>query len=460
MWEYEIYADLHVHSTFKSFWGQNVETPWSDVKNLTDNKIANRTTQVTRSDLSSCIESNTRLISLNITTIERFSLTRIFTQPLIVAKLLKFDLGQLRKALSTRPFQMFQEEFDFLKKHATDEKGREVVFVRNFTEIDETLKNPNKIAALLSVEGSHCLGFEYFDEQFPGGKLQSAEIPEVDLIRDRVKFLKDNGFFYLTLNHFVYNHLATMPKAIELSGFKKIIRNPIGTLSKIGDYRGLTFLGYQMVKACFDNKIVLDIKHCDAITRNQLYHIAKDANFPLISSHMAVSGRKTNIKDNQHVVQDDTVKSRLVSDRFNPWDINFHDDDLIAIHKLGGLMGLIMDRRVLSGEKYLLQITKQHTNSSILIYNQLEYIYETLVKNGIPAETAFDSVCLGSDFDGMIEPIINCTTVKDYPNLEKDLTHFFEINQAKYKDSGLSPEQIVNKFMRKNMIEFLKKYFV
>lgn len=453
-----IYADIHVHPTFKPFLANNIYDPWNDYTTDDPSKIYNRTTQFSRANFNALFSSNTRLICHYFTVLERFLLSKIFTQPAIMARVLNLDIKKLREISATKPFTILQQEFNYLKSHKiSPDQTKELVFIQNYSQLEETLKDRNKIAILLSIEGAHCLGFEYAENFSNNSKYELPEIPSIDLVQERISWLLDNNFKFITLNHFVFNYLASMPKAVELNGIKKIIKNPISTLNFLGNYRGLTFLGNYFVNKCLQNKIVIDIKHCDAITRQQIYHLSKEHNFPIVASHFAVSGRETNILNNQIIVKEDKSIERLKSDKFNPWDINFHDDDIYAIHQLGGLMGIIMDRRVLTGEKMLAKFMKEKLNQSLLIYYQLEHIYNVLIKKGIEPSKAFDSVALGSDFDGLIEPIHSCTSVRDYPKLELDLLTFFEMNYDKFKDTGLSPYKIVSKLMWENVLNFLKK---
>jgi microsomal dipeptidase-like Zn-dependent dipeptidase len=118
-----------------------------------------------------------------------------------------------------------------------------------------------------------------------------------------------------------------------------------------------------------------------------------------------------------------------------------------------------MDRRVLTSEKMLAKFMKEKLNQSLLIYYQIEHIYKVLVSKGVEPSKAFDSIALGSDFDGLIEPIYSCTSVRDYPKLELDLVTFFEMNYTTFQDSGLTPYKIVSKIMRDNVLNFLKKVF-
>lgn len=453
-----IYADIHVHPTLKPFLAKNINDPWKDYAIVDESKQIYRTTQFTRANFNALFESNTRLICHYLTVLERYLMSKTFTQPAIMARILSIDFKKLKEIYALKPFSVLLEELNYLKSYlVSEDKKHEVVIIKNYQDLETTLKDPNKLAILLGVEGAHCLGFEYLDYDF--NKVEPPDVPTIDLVNQRIEFMKNEHFKFLTINHFIYNHLGTMPKVVELNGIKKVISNPINTLKSIGSFRGLTFLGQYLVKKCLENKIFLDIKHCDALTRHQIYQLAKEYGFPVVASHAAVSGRPTNIKNaHEMIILEDKGIMRTQSDLFNPWDINFHDDDILAIHQLNGVIGIIMDRRVLTSEKILNKFIKEKRNHSLFIFYQIEHIYDVLTKHGVEPEKAFDSIAIGSDFDGLIEPIYSCTSVRDYPKLEMDLITFVEMNYEKFRPSGLTPHKIVSKVMRENVLNMLKKY--
>jgi microsomal dipeptidase-like Zn-dependent dipeptidase len=90
---------------------------------------------------------------------------------------------------------------------------------------------------------------------------------------------------------------------------------------------------------------------------------------------------------------------------------------------------------------------------------------------------AWDLVCLGSDFDGLIGAFQEYNELDDYDTLAQ---HFFQFLNLMPEDSysgktdeypaftrseykrlmfGYTPEQIVDKIMYKNVENFLEKYF-
>jgi microsomal dipeptidase-like Zn-dependent dipeptidase len=239
----------------------------------------------------------------------------------------------------------------------------------------------------------------------------------------------------------------------------------------VGAYRGLTHLGHYWVESCLKAGIVLDVKHADALTRAQIYRLAAQHNRPVVASHIGVSGKPTNVKGNALLVVEDFPDDRLKkSDKYNPWDINLHDDDIVQIHQLGGLMGLILDERILGSGQELKRV-HTHGDWIVLLWNQIEHIYKTLRKAGVPAAQCFDSVCMGSDFDGFIEPIANVVTLSDYRHdyqqdglvsqkLDASLLRILTEHRKVYREAGLEPYEVVRKILRENAMRFLEKHFV
>jgi microsomal dipeptidase-like Zn-dependent dipeptidase len=397
----------------------------------------------------------------------------------VLARYFDMDIESVRSVLSTQPFTLLKRKLKQLKASLKDPNSdREAVIVKDYAHLQKTLADPNKLALVMGVEGAHNLGFEYRGPDFPvPGKLynfknrvEAAEPLSTDLVDERIAWLKANHIRFLTLNHFVYNHLGSAPKAAELTGWKQLGHNPYKSHWQLGNYRGLTYLGYYLVERALKEGIILDLKHCDAITRHQIYKLAAQYNRPVVGSHIAFSGRPTNVSGVDLQVMEDFPADRKAAPMFNPWDINFHDDDILAIHRAGGLMGLIMDERVLSGGGMAKKILKRE-DYIWLLFNQIEHAYKVLTQAGIPAQEAFDSLCIGSDFDGFIEPLPNICTVEDYRyNPETDspdslkldiaLARALEEKAYIFRNSGLSPQDIVRKILRENTMRFLSQHFV
>jgi microsomal dipeptidase-like Zn-dependent dipeptidase len=76
----------------------------------------------------------------------------------------------------------------------------------------------------------------------------------------------------------------------------------------------------------------------------------------------------------------------------------------------------------------------------------------------IGGEKAWNHMCLGSDFDGLINPVNNCTSVAEYPKLEegllKMLPKMMKESDYTYEDSDVP--QKVRAIMYDNALTFLE----
>jgi microsomal dipeptidase-like Zn-dependent dipeptidase len=76
-------------------------------------------------------------------------------------------------------------------------------------------------------------------------------------------------------------------------------------------------------------------------------------------------------------------------------------------------------------------------------------------------KSAWDIFCIGSDFDGGIEHMEPYDGEDKMQNLWMDLYSFLERNQyQKQLWFGYKPEELVNKIMFQNLINFSERHFV
>ncbi len=76
-------------------------------------------------------------------------------------------------------------------------------------------------------------------------------------------------------------------------------------------------------------------------------------------------------------------------------------------------------------------------------------------------------ICLGSDFDGITVPIDTYPSAENYPDLAKDLTKYLQkpasifnlYSSAEVKKYmfNYSPQELVDKIMSSNVLEFMKR---
>ena len=200
---------------------------------------------------------------------------------------------------------------------------------------------------------------------------------------------------------------------------------------------------------------------------------------------------------------------------YNPWTINMMDEDIIAVLESDGLIGVSLDVRILGVESQLAKITGAISSGSAYEYlspEEFRYYFPRIAIRGLAREAYYDDgeleeglqvtesytfpnkterhplalcfnilhivatgkiytdkdpwkhICIGSDFDGLIDPLKNCRDAGKFPQLEKELLRWLPIAaQAYEEENGVSNllgdtklEILVKDLMSNNGSRFLK----
>ena len=204
---------------------------------------------------------------------------------------------------------------------------------------------------------------------------------------------------------------------------------------------------------------------------------------------------------------------------FNPWSINLYNEEIPIILNSGGLIGINMDQRILgtkpvTGEYFSKEDfnrilgLRSEDDLSELEDPQKEFIEEPgpetdvkplrinrkfhlrhvsnailhVVKQMIidaeqqgedpeaAAEKAWKQVVIGSDFDGLIDPVNNCIDCTEFGMMEQELPEMMqemiEDAQEKAKEDGLELnffqgdlKERIRDIMFNNGFAFMKKHF-
>lgn len=357
-------------------------------------------------------------------------------------------------------FTDLELEYNFCKQldgHQVMIDGRWVRYkiVSNFNEIDDNQELPLKtIYVILAIEGGNVFNCGL---QMTGKKADTAEV-----LRnvDRVKQW-DKRLFYIGLAHHFDN---------ELVGHAHSLTGLVGSLcdQSAGMNEGFSDLGWKVLRKLLDNtdgkRVLTDLKHLSVKARKEYYRFLEveypNETIPLLVSHGAVTG----LRSRDELVED----NYLNPGKFLTDDINFYDDEIIRIAKSGGLFGIQLDERRL-GSKEELKSSGGNINrremlydKAKLVWNQIQHIAEVLDRND---QFAWEIQCIGSDNDGMVNPLNGYWTAEEMPlldsNLEKHAYNFVTSEHAKsFKAfNKLSANNIVERFMRGNAYEFLKRNF-
>ena len=230
--------------------------------------------------------------------------------------------------------------------------------------------------------------------------------------------------------------------------------------------QGVTPLGFKVIDALLSKnngkRIHIDIKHMNVKSRNEYYqHLSSNyanEDIPIIVSHGAVSGK------------DNAIDNNNTGKRFTTGDINFYDNELLKIEASNGVFGIQLDeRRIIHkkdrgifkntniGKKKMLRVRSE------FVWRQIEHIALILdAKN----KDAWNTQCLGTDFDGIVDPLNGWWTARELgfidSYLEIHATTFLNSAKGKAlkKKNKLRAEEIIAKFMYLNAEAFMQRYFV
>jgi microsomal dipeptidase-like Zn-dependent dipeptidase len=357
-------------------------------------------------------------------------------------------------------FTDLEREYQFYKQldgHRVKFDGcwHQYRLVSNFQEIEALQEGPDKtIAVLLSIEGGHVFncGLRMIG--------RTADEQEVLANVDRVKQW-EAPLFFMGLTHHFDNELVG--HARSLSGLVSKACS-----QKRGLDEGFSDLGWKVLRKLLDpaqgRRVLIDLKHMSVKARNEYYQFLEtkypDENIPLLVSHGAVTG----LKSASEPVED----GFLNSGNFQEKDINFYDDEIIRIGRSGGLFGVQFDERRLGNKGEVKESGKNISRRRMLykkarlIWNQIQHIAEVLDRN---SQFAWGVQCIGSDNDGMVNPLNGYWTAEEMPlldsYLEKHAYNFMTSPDSEHLMSfnKLTADEIVERFMRENAWEFLKRNF-
>ena len=350
-------------------------------------------------------------------------------------------------------FTDLEEQYNFLKQGSgqvvtIDNKKYKYELVKSYEDVLNARqdKECTTIAVTVNIEGGHCFG--------PGKNPEKESYPE-NLTLENVKKTKQWEFrpIYVTLAHHFYNELCGHTRSIP-DELKEILDQSYGLNT------GFTRSGLEVLNTLLDNsnndRILIDVKHFSLKSRKEYYDMLDSDyfsdNIPIIFSHGGVNGLESFDKSGNN----------KPGSLFNEWDISVFDNEIVRIAKSKGLIGLNFDKRIMSNDEYLkiIPTTLSRANMlshwSRLIWNNISHVGEICDKNNLPA---WDNISLGTDFDGIINPIDGYWTFEEMPLFEKDLL----IHASDYmKNPGVSSaniipaEELVNKIMQTNALAFLR----
>ena len=377
----------------------------------------------------------------------------------------------------------------FTKFHNQGNDGGtyKIQFVKNYTQIEETISaDASTICVLLSIEGAHTLS-----KQVPNlGALRRQQgishendqddfTPLIDYLNN-IEAMKQWEFvpFYISLNHHFWNGLA---------GHAKSLMKLIGTIvsQEEGINEGLKGMGEEVIKLLLKKtngpRILIDIKHMSPKCRKDFYAFIKieywnkNDRVPLICSHTGVVSKSRSL--DALIQQDDDNELLDDSNYLHENSINLCAEDILIIAESNGIIGLQLDEKRIAGNN-IIDIIKnnEEVDSTELRRQYVKVIFANLFEmvKTVNSVSGWDLLCIGSDYDGLVNHLDFYPTSAEMPVLRNDMLEFLqdpeEISQPGFNYSlslieirrlmfGLTAETIIEKLFAGNVMEFLKRNF-
>jgi microsomal dipeptidase-like Zn-dependent dipeptidase len=356
--------------------------------------------------------------------------------------------------------------------------------LKGLLEMDDEL-NPgvsarNTIAVVLTIEGAHALGVGQRNMLTTTQDEVRAKLHENISKLKKLGPVGEEGAwcpFFITLSHHYWNQLGGHAVSLWRT-VRKVLDQRLG----IND--GITELGEFVVEELLDNsngkrRILIDSAHMSHKLRKWYFNYLelRSDNIPVIFSHIAVNGKATMAESEMHgnpdVIHDVADELYKESIEFNPWDDFISDEEIMIVHRSGGIIGLILDQRIMMGKAKFDEIKKRarfktfREKRKIWIQpfiDQILHIARHILNETGETEKLWDNISLGTDFNGMITPIKPFKTAVEMPVMKRIL--FRELKKravAEVALAGKSDDEIraiTDKIMWKNNLLFLEKYFV
>jgi microsomal dipeptidase-like Zn-dependent dipeptidase len=404
-------------------------------------------------------------------------------------------------------FSWMSNELQFLKNnllppaHLPLPAGARAKILNSAADFDHTATNT--VHCVLIIEGLH--GF--FNDPQSANAMQEFRT-------NFENFTSANKIFAVNLTH-----LQQMPFSNHASGMqflKEELFYPQGnSISADGD---------AMVDAIYSKGILIDTKHMGLVARTKLYALRSQKNYtlPIICTHAGLTGirfkerlnylfNRVEDKGNVWAVTHLKKMGHVKFAAFNMTSINLFDEDVEEILKSDGLIGISLDQRILGfptehvafhlnvfpsdtefisknetlayfgphdPKLYPENIQAAGTLSGDDVSNQESFDFATvhahyfmnqvihILKLGTAMGMSYDNVktkiCLGSDFDGLINAIDCCkdaTQFERFKQILRDITtpNSFWSNTG-FKKSDIDMEELLELIFFSNGVNFVKKH--
>jgi len=425
-------------------------------------------TKFTQTDLTALAKANCNIVVISLYPFEKhFLKDKILGFKFISDILVNLAAGVSQKRIDSLRnhnsyFQDLKDEYDYyMQLHNMAQIIDGITFtyrmVNSYADIKKNISasssNRKVISLVPTIEGGHA---------FETGLDRDKNTADEATVLNNIETVKnwEHKPFFITLAHHFYNEICGHARSINIGLIKK--QQNRGLDNDISD------LGFKVIDRLLDNtqgkRILIDVKHMSTASRKTYYQLLEtkyaSEHIPIIVSHGAVNGKRS--------IAERTIADSNLSATLSNADINFYDSELLRIAKSQGIFGLQLDERrigsksaIRSSRIYWPSKKRRYRNKSELIWNQIQYIAELLDKNGL---FCWETVAIGSDFDGIVNPIKGLWTAENIDDIkpflvEKAEDYLKENGSNLQTQNQISAKEIIDRLLFINANEFLKHNF-
>ncbi len=291
---------------------------------------------------------------------------------------------------------------------------------------------------------------------------------------------------------------------------------------------GFTAWGKRLIKKLYEDNVLIDFKHMSLFTRKQLIAEKNNqgfSDFPLICTHAGLTGIHSDKRYKYLITRPKEssgewrlrhlkTKGKVPDSCFNLSSINLYDEEIVDIINSNGLIGISLDQRILgfpvesvtyilndtpydqefiSGaeKEYFLRGYDANTVDAIkaaddcvlsgdeaqvhgensfefhyyYFLNQVFHILAVAKAANISLSRAIKSICLGSDFDGLINALDCCKNVGQLQEFKDHLRHIITRRPTFWREldiqsNEVDADELLDGIFFTNAKDFLKKHFV
>ncbi len=451
------FADIHAHPTLRPFaylTGGQSEKATLRYKSEYFSTIG--LAKYTQADLYDLKNGNVKIVLASLYPFEQqwFKPKIEFNQNvknLLVSAFLDFPEKRIEQILSPdfNYFEQLQLEYEFLINETEKNEYPLAIVPKTKQQLTDHL-NSERIILIPSIEGAHAF--------ISGNSANVNDLDHDSVINNLLKFKTQTPLFYVTIGHHFNNGMVQHAKSIYGKGELFYKQNAMPD-------KPITELGWRVIKCLLSlsqeckntRRVAIDAKHLGIFARKELYkfiHLNSNQTIPIIYSHGAFSGLDKLDELFTLYLSGSTYKG------FRTFETNVTTEDLWVLYQNKGLLGIMLDDHKLGRLTLWQWLFRRDLRWVYLLVNNFMTMVERLIKLYDAKNDVYDIFAIGSDFDGVINPLNKYPTASHLPYLMQDFIKVLS-NNSKFKkyNFGYTAYEIAQKVFWHNALNFILRHF-